>query len=86
MKKKIKQTLKKLAIWLLDKTDKAELKSAKFDYKTEIVWSKYLAKKDKWYHLGSTMELFMKRSDKNTRTISEIAVFVDGVERGKWLI
>jgi hypothetical protein len=82
----MKNKIKTFAIWLLEHTDKAELKRMKVDYDLFIGLDKYLPKKNKWYHVAASFETFIKRFDKNERVFSETTLYRDGEEVGNWVI
>ncbi len=81
----IRLKLRNFALWLLDKTDKAELKNLRVDIDTTIGLEKYVPKTGKWYHIGTTVEWFVKRKHgKEIEKIGDVKLYVDGKLEGHW--
>lgn len=75
----MKDKLRRFALWLLDKTDRVELKALKVDLQTCIDLSRHVPKRNHWYHVGSTVEWFVKRNDKGEfEKFGDVKIFIDG--------
>ena len=75
---KYKKLIKKLALWLLEWADEAEIERISFDKNTTVRVVKYLPKENKWYHIAYTVSMFAKREGKDIIIIDDLALFRDG--------
>jgi len=82
----MKEILKRFALWLLDKTDRAELKKIRIDLETVINLEKYVPKKNKWYHVGTTIDWFIKRENKEISKFGDVKIYIDSELEAHWVL